>query len=58
MGRGQTRHFDERQMNVKGIDLVEVFDDLAASNIIAARGTNDLRVGTKVNIKQPQGGKS
>lgn len=48
-------------MNQKGVDLVEVFGDLAAGDTIAARGTDELRAGTKVNIKQPtqqvQGGK-
>lgn len=45
-------------MNQKGVDLVEVFGDLAAGDTIAVRGTDELRAGTKVNIKQPtQGGK-
>ncbi|MEK7831453.1 MAG: efflux RND transporter periplasmic adaptor subunit [Acidobacteriota bacterium] len=45
-------------MNQKGIDLVEVFGDLASGDTIAARGTDELRAGTKVNTKQPtQGGK-
>ncbi len=44
-------------MNVKGIDLVEVFGDLSAGDTIAARGTDELRAGTKVNVKQPQGAK-
>ncbi|MGH9799990.1 MAG: efflux RND transporter periplasmic adaptor subunit [Blastocatellia bacterium] len=48
-------------MNQKGVDLVEVFGELAAGDTIAARGTDELRAGTKVNIKQPtqpaQGGK-
>lgn len=48
-------------MSLKGIDLVEVFGDLAAGDTIATRGTDELRAGTKVNIKQPtqqaQGGK-
>ena len=39
-------------MNQKGVDLVEVFGDLAAGDTIAARGTDELRVATKVNIKQ------
>lgn len=44
-------------MNVKGVDLVEVFGDLGAGDTIAVRGTDELRAGTKVNVKQPQGGK-
>ncbi|MBS1789729.1 MAG: efflux RND transporter periplasmic adaptor subunit [Acidobacteria bacterium] len=45
-------------MNQKGVDLVEVFGDLAAGDTIAVRGTDELRAGTKVNTKQPtQGGK-
>ena len=39
-------------MNQKGVDLVEVFGDLAAGDTIAARGTDELRAATKVNIKQ------
>jgi hypothetical protein len=39
-------------MNQKGFDLVEVFGDLAAGDTIAARGTDELRAATKVNIKQ------
>lgn len=48
-------------INQKGVDLVEVFGDLTAGDTIATRGTDELRAGTKVNIKQPtqpaQGGK-
>lgn len=44
-------------MNHQGMDLVEVFGDLAQGDQIAARGTDELRAGTKVNVKQPQGGK-
>lgn len=48
-------------MNQKGVDLVEVFGDLAAGDTIAVRGTDELRAGTKLNIKQQrqsnQGGK-
>ncbi len=40
-------------MNQKGVDLAEVFGELAAGDTIAARGTDELRAGTKVNIKQP-----
>ena len=39
-------------MNQKGIDLVEVFGDLAAGDTIAARGTDELRAATKVTVKQ------
>jgi RND family efflux transporter MFP subunit len=41
-------------MNDKGADLVEVFGDLSAGDTIAVRGTDELRAGTKVNVKQPQ----
>ncbi|MGH9837645.1 MAG: efflux RND transporter periplasmic adaptor subunit [Blastocatellia bacterium] len=44
-------------MSHNGADLVEVFGDLAPGDPIAARGTDELRAGTKVNVKQPQGGK-
>jgi len=33
-------------------DLVEVFGDLAENDIIATRGTDELRQGTKVNAKE------
>lgn len=45
-------------MSHNGVDLVEVFGDLASGDPIAARGTDELRPGTKVNVKQAQGGKS
>lgn len=44
-------------MTVNGADLVEIFGDLTAGDQIAIRGTDELRVGTKVNIKQISGGK-
>lgn len=44
-------------INNKGVDLIEVFGDLSAGDMIAVRGTDELRAGTKVNIKQPQGAK-
>ena len=45
-------------INNKGVDLVEVFGDLAAGDVIAVRGTDELRAGTKVNTKPiPQAGK-
>ena len=44
-------------MNIKGVDLVEVFGDLSPSGVIAARGTDELRAGTKVTTKQSPGGK-
>jgi RND family efflux transporter MFP subunit len=43
-------------MNHQGADLIEVFGDLAAGDLIAARGTDELRAGTRVNVKQIQGG--
>lgn len=42
-------------MNQQGVDLVEVFGDLVAGEQIAARGTDELRAGTKVNVKTPGG---
>jgi RND family efflux transporter MFP subunit len=44
-------------MNHQGADLIEVFGDLAPGDQIAMRGTDELRAGTRVNIKQTQGGK-
>lgn len=38
-------------MNHQGADLVEVFGELAAGDRIAIRGTDELRAGTRVNIK-------
>lgn len=43
-------------MNQQGVDLVEVFGELAVGEQIAVRGTDELRAGTKVNVKT-QGGK-
>jgi membrane fusion protein (multidrug efflux system) len=42
-------------MNREGVDLVEVFGDLAAGEQVAARGTDELRAGTKVNVKTTGG---
>jgi hypothetical protein len=44
-------------MNIKGVDLVEVFGDLSPDDMVALRGTDELRAGTKVTAKQPSGGK-
>lgn len=44
-------------INNKGVDLVEVFGDLSPGDVIAARGTDELRAGTKVTTKQSPGGK-
>lgn len=44
-------------MNIKGVDLVEVFGDLSSGDLIAVRGTDELRTGTKITIKKPSGGK-
>lgn len=44
-------------MNIKGVDLVEVFGDLSPGDVIAVRGTDELRAGTKVTTKQSPGGK-
>jgi RND family efflux transporter MFP subunit len=39
-------------MNQPGGDLVEVFGDLAPGDQIAARGTDELRQGTRVAVKK------
>lgn len=44
-------------MNIKGIDLIEVFGDLSPDDMIAVRGTDELRAGTKVTIRKLSGGK-
>ena len=33
-------------------DLVEVFGDLSDNDVVATRGTDELRAGTKVNMKE------
>jgi len=33
-------------------ELVEVFGDIAENDLVATRGTDELRVGTKVNVKE------
>jgi multidrug efflux pump subunit AcrA (membrane-fusion protein) len=38
-------------INKDGKDLVEVFGDLSEGDVIAARGTDELRAGTKVQTK-------
>jgi len=38
--------------NHQGVDLVEIFGDLEPGDQIAVRGTDELRAGTKVNVKQ------
>jgi hypothetical protein len=35
-------------------DLVEVFGDLAEGDQVATRGTDELRNGARVTIKEPQ----
>ncbi len=40
-------------INKEGKDLVEVFGDLSEGDLIAVRGTDELRAGTKVNPKPP-----
>ncbi|MBL8167640.1 MAG: efflux RND transporter periplasmic adaptor subunit [Acidobacteria bacterium] len=44
-------------MTVQGKDLLEVFGELSPGDVIAVRGTDELRAGTKVNVKQVSGGK-
>ena len=53
-GAGATEWVDVKRgasMSQNGADLVEVFGDLAAGETIAARGTDELKAGTKVNVK-------
>lgn len=38
-------------MNLQGADLIEVFGDLSAGDVIAVRGTDELRAGTRVSAK-------
>ncbi len=45
-------------INQQGLDMVEVFGELALGDRIAVRGTDELRAGTRVQTKaapQPQG---
>ncbi len=37
-------------------ELVEVFGDIAENDVVATRGTDELRVGTKVNAKESTSG--
>jgi RND family efflux transporter MFP subunit len=39
-------------MNYQGVDLVEIFGHLDPGDQIAVRGTDELRAGVKVNVKQ------
>jgi membrane fusion protein, multidrug efflux system len=39
-------------MNHQGVDLVEIFGHLEPGDQVAVRGTDELRVGAKVNVKQ------
>src|SRR5262245_65920528 len=38
--------------NYQGVDLVEIFGDLEPGDQVAVRGTDELRAGTKANVKQ------
>ncbi len=45
-------------VNQQGTDLVEVFGELAPGDQVALRGRDELRAGTRVQVKpapQPQG---
>jgi RND family efflux transporter MFP subunit len=44
-------------MNHQGADLIEIFGDLSPGDQIAVRGTDELRAGTRVNVKPISGGK-
>lgn len=51
---GLTEWVDVRRgasMNLQGADLIEVFGDLSAGDVIAVRGTDELRAGTRVSTK-------
>jgi len=37
-------------------DLVEVFGDLAENDVVATRGTDELRIGARVNVKESNAG--
>jgi RND family efflux transporter MFP subunit len=52
---GQVEWVDVKRgvaMNRSGADLIEVFGDLAPGDQIAARGTDELRQGTRVAVKK------
>jgi membrane fusion protein (multidrug efflux system) len=52
---GQVEWVDVRRgaaLNLSGADLVEVFGDLAPGDLIAVRGTDELRAGTRVVARQ------
>ena len=38
--------------NLNGRDLVEIFGELTPGDVIALRGTDELRAGTKVNLNK------
>jgi RND family efflux transporter MFP subunit len=38
-------------MNLQGADLIEVFGDLSAGDVIAVRGADELRAGTRVSTR-------
>jgi multidrug efflux pump subunit AcrA (membrane-fusion protein) len=42
----------EVKRGVSAGDLVEVFGDLAENDLVAVRGTDELRPATRVNVKQ------
>ncbi len=44
-------------MNHQGADLIEIFGDLSPGDQIVVRGTDELRAGTRVNVKPISGGK-
>ena len=39
-------------VNLNGRDLVEIFGELTPGDVIALRGTDELRAGTKVNLNK------
>ena len=53
---GTTEWVDVKRGIAMG-DLVEVFGDLQENDVIAARGTDELRAGIKVNAKPTTAGK-
>lgn len=52
---GQAEWVDVKRgaaMTLDGKDLIEVFGALSAGDVVSIRGTDELREGTRVNIKQ------
>jgi multidrug efflux pump subunit AcrA (membrane-fusion protein) len=50
---GKTEWIDVRTGLTSGA-LIEVFGDLRAGDLVAARGTDEVAAGTAVEVKEPQ----